>query len=321
MSTNMSTEVSTSISANMKANVGINMNSSIKNSTIIKRNDTGFNPKKLLPQLGSYALLIIVAAFALFPMLWTFAIAITDKTVASGTSIYDFPASLFPRSITYQNFVEVFINFKLAKYLVNSLIITGFTVVGTLIVSALAAYPLARFEFWGRDLLFGAILATLVLPSETSFIVNILTLRDIGWLGSYAGVIIPTIATAFGIFLMRQAYLAVPQSLLEAARIDGAGELVILWRIMVPLSLPSLTALAIFTLVNSWNSYFWPSVALITNEDLHPLSVAMLKLKGLFNYDPFNVAAGAVILMLPVLIVFLLAQRLFMRGFDGAVKG
>ena len=147
-----------------------------------------------------------------------------------------------------------------------------------------------------------------------------LTLNKIGLLGTYAGVVIPTIATAFGIFIMRQTYMAVPDSLLEAARIDGATEFQILWRIMIPLSAPALTALGIFTLVNTWNSYFWPSVALLGADNLQPLSVAMLKLKGQFNHDSFNVAAGAMIMMIPVLIVFVAAQRLFMRGLEGAVK-
>jgi putative chitobiose transport system permease protein len=267
-----------------------------------------------------YVILIFIGLFAVFPFLWTLAISITDKTVASGVSIFDFPASLFPKAITFNNFTEVYRVFGLEKYLFNSLVISGLSVLGTLLVSAMAAYPLAKMEFPGRDLIFGAMLATLVLPSETNFIVNVLTLNQIGLLGSYWGVVIPTIATAFGIFLMRQAYIAVPTSLLEAARIDGATEFQILWRIMVPLARPALTALGIFTLVGTWNSYFWPSVALLGADNLQPLSVAMLKLKGQFNHDSFNVAAGAMIMMLPVLIVFVAAQRLFMRGLEGAVK-
>jgi putative chitobiose transport system permease protein len=267
-----------------------------------------------------YLALILIGLFAVFPFLWTLAISITDKTVASGVSIFDFPASLFPKVVTLNNFAEVYRIFGLEKYLINSVIITGLTVIGTLVVSLMAAYPLAKMEFPGRDLIFGAMLATLVLPSETNFIVNVLTLNQIGLLGSYWGVVIPTIATAFGIFVMRQAYVAVPTSLLEAARIDGATEFQILWRIMVPLARPALTALGIFTLVGTWNSYFWPSVALLGADELQPLSVAMLKLKGQFNYDSFNVAAGAMIMMLPVLAVFIAAQRLFMRGLEGAVK-
>jgi putative chitobiose transport system permease protein len=267
-----------------------------------------------------YLALILIGLFAVFPFLWTLAISLTDKTVASGVSIFDFPASLFPKVMTLNNFGEVYRVFGLEKYLVNSVVISSLTVLGTLLVSLMAAYPLAKMEFPGRDLIFGAMLATLVLPSETNFIVNVLTLNQIGLLGSYAGVVIPTIATAFGIFVMRQAYVAVPTSLLEAARIDGATEFQILWRIMVPLARPALTALGIFTLVGTWNSYFWPSVALLGADNLQPLSVAMLKLKGQFNHDSFNVAAGAMIMMLPVLVVFIAAQRLFMRGLEGAVK-
>lgn len=277
--------------------------------------------RKLLAGVLNYTLLIAILGFAVFPFLWTLAISITDKTLSSGVSIYAFPQSLFPRALTLNNFLEVIEKLNLGRYFLNSVVITALTVLGTLLVSALAAYPLARMSFPGRNLIFGAIVSTLVLPTEIAFIVNVLTLRDLGLLGTYLGVVLPTVATAFGIFLMRQAYLAIPGTLMEAARIDGASELQILWRVMVPLSLPSLTALGIFTLVGTWNAYFWPSVALLTNDELLPMSVAILKLKGQFNYDSFNVAAGAVIMMIPVLVVFLLAQRFFLRGTEGAVKG
>lgn len=277
--------------------------------------------RKIWSAISSYLVLLVILVFAIFPFLWTLALSITDKTVAGGVSIYDFPRSLFPTAVTLNNFFEVVEKLKLGKYLLNSVIISSLTVLGTLLVSALAAYPLARMVFVGRSIVFGAILATLVLPNETSFIVNVLTLNRLGLFGTYWGVVLPLVATAFGIFLMRQAYLAIPQTLLEAARMDGATELQILWRIMIPLSVPSLTALGIFTLVGTWNAYFWPSVALLTNEELLPMSVAILKLKGQFNYDTFNVAAGAILMLLPVLLIFLLAQRLFMRGLDGAVKG
>ena len=289
-------------------------------SSPIKSRVKAMTAQRIVSSVLTYTLLIAVGIFAVFPFVWTFAISITDKGFAGGTSIYDFPGSLLPKSVTLHNFFEVFTKFSLAKYLFNSVVITSLTVIGTLAVSAFAAYPLSRLKFPGQQFVFGAILATLVLPNETGFIVNILTLQKLGLLDTYAGVVIPIIATAFGIFVMRQAYLSIPEALLEASRIDGATELQILWRVMIPLSIPTLTALGIFTLVNTWNSYFWPSIALLGAQDLHPLSVAMLKLKGQFNYDVYNVAAGAMILMLPVLVVFLAAQKLFMRGLDGAVK-
>jgi len=276
------------------------------------------SPRKTLRLVLRYSLLVVILLFAVFPFLWTLAIAVTDKS--AGVNIYDFPASLFPRHVTFQNFVQVYQTFELGKYIWNSVSITAMMVVGTLLISALAAYPLARFRFPGRQLIFGVIVATLVLPGETTFIVNTLTLKGLGLLGTHLGVVLPTVAGAFGIFLMRQAFLAVPASLLEAARLDGAGEFTILTRIMLPLSRPSQAALGIFTLVTSWNAYFWPMLVLSATPDKMPLSVAVLKLKGQFNYDPFNIAAGALVMMVPVLLVFLLAQKLFMRGLDGAVK-
>ncbi|MFC4638442.1 carbohydrate ABC transporter permease [Deinococcus hohokamensis] len=274
--------------------------------------------RRVLGTALRYTLLIGVLLFAVFPFLWTLAIALTDKT--AGTSIYNFPASLLPQKVTLGNFGEVYRTFGLGKYVWNSLSITAMTVVGTLVVSALAAYPLARFRFPGRNLIFSVIVLTLVLPTETNFLANTLTLQKLHLLGTHLGVVVPTIAGAFGIFLMRQAFLAVPAALLEAARIDGAGELTILTRIMLPLTRPSLAALGIFTLVTTWNAYFWPMLVLSATPDKAPLSVAVLKLKGQFNYDPFNIAAGSLIMMLPVLLVFLAAQKLFMRGMEGAVK-
>ena len=269
---------------------------------------------------GQYALLSLILIFAVFPFIWSLAIALTDKGATGGVSIYDFPRSLFPRQLTLGNFAEVYRTFSLGKYVWNSVSITAMTIAGTLLISALAAYPLARFRFPGKNVLFAVIIATLVLPTETNFIVNTLTLQKLHLLGSHLGVVLPGVASAFGIFLMRQAFLTVPGSLLEAARLDGAGEAQILWRIMLPLTVPSLIALGIITLVTAWNAYFWPMLVLSTTPDLAPLSVAVLKLKGQFNYDPFNVAAGSLIMMLPVLLIFVAAQKYFMRGLEGAVK-
>lgn len=277
--------------------------------------------RSVLQYTWTYLGLFLILIFAVFPFLWTLAISLTDKNATGGVSIFDFPASLFPRQITFSNYTEVFKTFSLGKYIVNSLIITGLTVVGTLLISALAAYPLARIEFPFKAIIFGAIIGTMVLPTETNFIVNVITLQEMHLLGTHWGVVIPTIAGAFGIFLMRQAFLSIPQALIESARIDGASEMQILWKIMLPLTAPSMAALAIFTLVNTWNAYFWPSIVLSGMDNLLPLSVGVLKLKGSFNFDPFAIAAGSMIMMLPVLIIFVAAQRYFMAGnLDGAVK-
>lgn len=302
--------------------------------------------KKTLNTILLYVFLILVFLFSVFPFLWTLAISLTDKTVVGGTSIYNFPASLFPTRLSLQNFVQVYNSVGIPHAFWNSVVISTLTVVGTLLISALAAYPLARMEFPGRNIIFTAIIATLILPTETAFIVNTMTLKNLAnlpiiggnncflndgpmsflapyvcqGLRTYWSVVLPTVATGFGIFLMRQSYLAIPQALIEASRIDGATETQILWKIMVPLSMPALTALAIFTLVNTWNAFVWPKIALLGAQDLEPMSIAVLKLKGYFTSDPFNIAAGAVIMMLPILIIFFFSQKLFLRGLDGAVK-
>ncbi|GGR25573.1 carbohydrate ABC transporter permease [Deinococcus ruber] len=278
-----------------------------------------------------YAVLIGIFIFAAFPLIWTFIISITDSnSVTTGHTVYDFPASLFPARITVANFFNVVRTYPAIEHaFFNSVIISGLSIVLTVIVSALAAYPLARNEFWGKAVIFGVIVATMVLPTETSFLVNMLSLAHLRQIpvigpllgiGSYLGVVLPTVSTAFGIFLMRQAFLSIPQSLLEAARIDGAREGQIFRGIMLPLSMPSMAALSIFTLVNTWNSYFWPSIALTGSQDKFPLAVEMLKLKGAFNDNIFNTAAGAMIMMIPILLLFLFAQRFFMRGLEGATK-
>ncbi|MEF2278498.1 carbohydrate ABC transporter permease [Deinococcus sp. YIM 134068] len=284
-----------------------------------------------LRQVLTYLVLFTIFLFAAFPLIWTFVISVTDSNaVTTGRTVYDFPASLFPQRVTLANFVNVVQTYPaVGRAFLNSLLISGLSVVLTVIVSALAAYPLARHDFRGKAVVFAVILGTMVLPTETSFLVNMLTLAKLkAWpvigpligIGSYLGVVLPTVSTAFGIFLMRQAFLAIPQSLLEAARIDGAGEALIFRRVMLPLAIPSIAALSIFTLVNTWNSYFWPSIALTGAQNKLPLAVEMLKLKGAFNDNIFNTAAGAVIMMVPILALFLFAQRFFMRGLEGATK-
>ncbi|WP_425144815.1 carbohydrate ABC transporter permease [Deinococcus sp.] len=287
--------------------------------------------RRTLSKVIIYAVLVGIFIFAAFPLIWTFIISVTDSgSVTTGHTVYDFPASLFPARVTLANFFNVVRTYPaIERAFVNSVIISGLSIVLTVLVSALAAYPLARNEFWGKALVFSVIVATMVLPTETSFLVNMLSLAHLRQvpgigpllgIGSYLGVVLPTVSTAFGIFLMRQAFLSIPQSLLEAARIDGAREGQIFWGIMLPLSRPAIAALSIFTLVNTWNSYFWPSIALTGSQDKFPLAVEMLKLKGAFNDNIFNTAAGAMIMMVPILLLFVFAQRFFMRGLEGATK-
>lgn len=269
---------------------------------------------RLAATAGNYLLLGAIALFTLFPFLWTLA-----TSLSTAGSVFTFPPRLWPESPGLANFAGVLGTLPVGRYFLNSVVLTLYGVGGTLLVCSLAAYPLARLRFPGRDLVFYAIVATLLLPNEAGLIVNFLTLSRLGLVNTYTGVVLPSLASTVGIFLMRQAYLAVPEELSDAARIDGASELVVWARIVVPLTAPSLAALAIFTFVGYWNSFIWPLIVL-KDPDRYPLAVGLLYLQGLFAHNTRYIAAGTVIAMLPVLAVFCLAQRYFMRGLEGAIR-
>jgi putative chitobiose transport system permease protein len=207
-------------------------------------------------------------------------------------------------------------------------------VVGSVTLASLAAYPLARMRFPGRDAVFIAILVLMVLPNEAGLIVNYVTTIKLGLLkvhtgplgavlnvvSQYAAIVLPSLASIVGLFLIRQAYMGIPAELIEAARIDGAKELTIWRRIMLPLTLPTIVAFAILEFVAFWNSFLWARI-LPLDEAMLPLSAGLLNLSGQFSTNSRAVMAGAVLTVLPILIVFLFGQRYFMRGLEGAVKG
>lgn len=261
-----------------------------------------------------YAVLIALAIFTAYPFYWTFMISIS-----TGGNVFEFPPSLLPTDPGLRFYETVWTQFPIARWILNSFWLSFLDVVGTLFVSSLAAYPLARLRFPGRQAVFVLIIATLMLPAESRFIVNFITLTQLGLVNTWTGVVLPGLAGAFGIFLMRQAYLAVPQELIDAARVDGAGELRIWWQIMVPTTIPAMTALAVFAFVNSWKDFLWPYIVLKTPA-LYPSSVGILYLNGQFETNTRLVAAGAVIALVPILLIFLYAQKYFVRSLEGAVK-
>jgi putative chitobiose transport system permease protein len=261
-----------------------------------------------------YALLIAIALICAFPFLWTLSIA-----VGTEGNVFAFPASFVPHRPGLDNFIEVFRVIDLGRYYWNSIWITFWTVAWTVLVCSLAAYPLARYKFRGRALAFAVILATLMLPTEVNFLVNFITSARIGIVNTHLAVILPTIAGAIGIFMMKNAFEEVPQDLIDAARVDGASELYIFFRIMLPLALPQIGALVILTTVTTWNNFLWPSVVL-TKSELLPLAVGILELSGTFGSSTRIIAAGAVLTIAPALVVFYFTQRFFMRGIEGAIK-
>jgi putative chitobiose transport system permease protein len=261
-----------------------------------------------------YLLLCAIALVCVFPFWWTLVTALSTEG-----NPFAFPPAFWPRSPSLANFAEVFDAIPLLAFFRNSVVIAACTVFWKLALCSLAAYPLARMHFRGRRLIFGVILATLVLPSEVNFLVNFITVTQLSLVDTYTGVILPNVVTAVAILLLKQAFEEVPQDLIDAARVDGASEWIIFSRIMLPLIAPWLATVGILTAVEAWNEYIWPSIVM-SKPDEFPLSVGVLYLRGTFGSSTRVIAAGTVITIVPTLAVFLFTQRFFMRGMDGAVK-
>jgi putative chitobiose transport system permease protein len=275
--------------------------------------------QKRLENLAVYTVLIVVGIVSVYPFLWTL-----RTSLSTSGGIFEFPPSLIPTEASLKNFITVTEIVPILRQALNSLIICFFGVLGAIIVAALGAYPLAKMKFWGRDIVFYALIATLVLPNEAGLIVNFITVSRLGLLatdvGQFAAVILPAFGSVANVFLMRQAYLGIPAELLEAARIDGASELRIWWSIMLPLTMPTIAAVSILQFVAFWNSFLWAFIVM-RDRNLYPLSAGMLDLSGAFATNTRAISAGAVLMMIPILLVFLFFQRYFMRGLEGAVKG
>jgi putative chitobiose transport system permease protein len=267
-----------------------------------------------MKKTAQYLLLAAIALLCIFPFWWTLVTALSTEG-----NIFSYPPTFWPKQPSLENFVEVFRVIPIWSFLKNSVLITAFTVLWKLVLCSMAAYPLARLHFKGKKLVFGLIVATMVLPSEVNFLVNFITVTELGLVDTYSGVILPNVVNAVAILLLKQAFEEVPQDLVDAARVDGASEWTIFTRIMLPLIAPWLATVGILTAVEAWNEYIWPSIVM-SKPDEFPLSVGVLYLRGTFGSSTRVIAAGTIITIVPTLAAFLFTQRYFMRGMDGAVK-
>ena len=264
-----------------------------------------------------YALLGGIAIAMLLPLLWLISTAFKSGT----ENIFEFPPQFIPQHPTFSNFVEVWQTNPFGRYFFNSTLIAVVTVVLNLLFCSLAAYPLARLNFRGRELIFSLIVATILIPFQIVMIpLYILTVR-LGLTNSYLGVIFPSIASAFGIFLMRQAFQNVPKELEEASRIDGCTELGIWWHIMIPSVRPALVTLAIFVFIGSWSDFLWPLLVL-NRPEYYTLPLGVARLAGSFSLDWRLIAAGSVIATAPILLFFIVMQRYIVPSeISSGVKG
>jgi putative chitobiose transport system permease protein len=264
-----------------------------------------------------YLLLTILAVITVFPFLWMLLTSIKGPT----DEIFSVPPRFFPTRPTLQNYTNVLDQLPIGQFFINSVIVGGAVTVLNVGVAALAAYPLAQLRFFGRESIFYLLLATLIVPAQLTYIPSfVMAVNLFHYYDTLGALILPNLASAFNIFLLRQAFKGVPRELVDAARIDGAGELRIWWSIMLPIIRPSLAAVAIFTFVTSWNDFLWPSLMLHTRENM-TLPVGLVALQGLFSSDFRSIAAGVTMTVVPILIFFIVFQRHFVRGLAGAVKG
>lgn len=224
------------------------------------------------------------------------------------------PPTWLPHEPTLAGYTELLGRLDFPVYFGNSVVVAVLTTAGNLLFCAAAGYALAKLRFAGRGVLFTVVLGTIMVPSIVTLVPLFVLASNLGLVNTYAGLVLPFLAQAFGVFLMRQFMLSIPEDLLEAARIDGAGELLIFWKIVLPLCRPALATLGILTFLASWNNFLWPLVA-ATTEDRYTLPVALALYSVGQNRARYDLLlAGSVLVVVPVLIVFVLLQRHFVRG-------
>ena len=263
-----------------------------------------------------YVQLVLGAVLAVIPMLWMVSASLMPAGQASS-----YPPRLIPAGVTFEHYVALFTRLDLGRSLLNSAIV-AFTVTAiSIVINSMAGYAFAKLRFRGRDRLFRVLAAGLVIPVQVSMLPLFLLLKQLGLINSYWGVIIPGMASIFGIFLIRQYAQSIPDDLLDAARMDGAGELRIYLSIVLPTIVPILATLGIWTFLSTWNDFMWPLIVL-SDDAKWTLPVALANLSGEHVQDTELMMAGSVLTILPVMLVFLFLQRYYIQGvMVGSVKG
>ncbi|MBD2189117.1 carbohydrate ABC transporter permease [Pseudanabaena mucicola] len=267
----------------------------------IKTKKSSINIWNNVPQ---FVLLIAIASLTVFPLLWLVSTAFKSST----ENIFQSVPQLWPAQPTLDNFLKVWQNSRFDLYLWNSFFVSGITVILNLLFCSLAAFPLARMNFKGRDPIFWAIVGTTMIPFQITMIPLYILAVQLNLKNTYAGLIFPYVISAFGIFLLRQAFQSVPKDMEEAARMDGCSSLGIWWHVMIPAARPALITLAVFTFVAMWGDFLWPLV-IVDKPELYTLPRGIASLASAFSEDWRLIAAGSTISILPVFIVFVFLQR------------
>lgn len=264
----------------------------------------------LVWRLCGYVFKGIVLLVFIFPFLWMISTSLQtfEETMA-------FPPTWIPAMPQWNNFVEAMTSGPFLLYAQNSFIVTFSIILLQLAVMIPAAYVFAKYKFFGKRVLFGMILLAFMIPGQVTFIPVYLMLADLGLIKTLWPQIIPFMSNAFGIFLLRQYFMQIPEEIIEAARLDNASEFKIMWKIMIPMSLPAIFTIALFSFVSHWNDYFWPLV-MTDSTEVRPLTmgIAMLReTEGISNWH--IIMAGNVVLVVPILLVYLFASKQILKAF------
>jgi multiple sugar transport system permease protein len=269
-----------------------------------------------LPFSARHLALVPLSAIMLLPLVWMLVTSV--ETLAQTRH---FPPTLIPSGIHWRNFPDAWNQAPFGRFFVNSLVVTGSAVLGNLVMCSLAGYAFARIRFLGRELLFVALLATLMVPFQVIMIPTFLIVQHLGLVDSLGALIAPNLVTPFGIFLLRQFFRTLPVELEEAARIDGCSRLGVLFRVVLPLSTPALATLGIVTFLWTWNDFLWPLIV-ITSTNQSTVQLGLASFQGAHITKWNLLMAGNVMALAPMLIVFVVAQRWFVRSLAATgIKG
>lgn len=261
-------------------------------------------------KIVNYILIIVVSLIFIFPFVWM--VLTSFKTLGETLT---FPPKIFPQKWQFENYIKAWQSGPFFRYFLNSVIVTFFTIVLQVLTIVPAAYGFARYKFKGKNLLFLIVMITMMIPAQLIFLPVFLMMSKVRLINTYFSLILPFASQAFGIFLLRQRFMQIPTELVEAARLDNASEIKILYKIFLPQAKSTLLTVILFTFINTWNDYFWPLV-MTTKDTVRTLPLGVSMLKSTMDGVSWNtLMAGNVILMIPIVIIFILAQKKIIEAF------
>lgn len=260
-------------------------------------------------KIAVIAILTVGGFFMILPFIW-----MVLSSLKTDAEILKIPPTIWPETFTLDNFTKLFTEMDFAIYLKNTLIIVFFSFFG-MFLNAMAGYGFAKFKFKGKNKLFYLVLATMMIPGQVTMIPVYLLLNAAGLTNTMTGIVLPGLVGAFGIFLFRQFMSTISDDLLEAARLDGASEFYIFWRIIIPISRPVLAVQGILTFIAGWNSFLWPLI-IANDEKFYTLSVGLQLLKGQYGSNYALQMAGATFMVIPIILIFMIFQKYILKGFN-----